>query len=192
MSFSAGILALSGDDFAVVVWVLIVFGASIVKAIRKVLKAGADSNQRRRAQAEARKRWVDPSAEIDLDPGKELWKRLLAGEEEAAPAPPPAVVPSSPEPDPMPVRRTPPDEGLVLPVSDENYAVATGAYEMGAREEHLREQGDVTRPHEDAGESRRRPRLVVERDSLRNAILWSEILGPPVALRRDERCGGLL
>ena len=149
--------------------------------------------------------------------GREAWRRLLEGLGPAAGAEPPEVLPVPEKPAPPPVappqknqghgrpkphrdvgREGLPSEGKVRPPRPEPLpepATHLEAHERkpiaGRESVHAREGRRPLRSRAEAAAADV-PALRPSVRELRRALVWSEVLGPPVALRRlDEGAPGL-
>lgn len=215
MSLAVLQLADAGDRFAALVWVVIALGPALLKILKKVASAVSPGGEGQALDRPTRAPHGRPEASPpDLSDGAERWRRLLAGEEEPAPAAAPVPTPPAREPSARTVERAPeavlgrgprprrpvvrtPDEELVEPSADSAYAVATDAYEIEGQEPSresaaaARDGGEPSTGHAGARVAARVPApLGFDRRSLRAGILWSELLAPPLALRGSEVPGG--
>jgi len=176
------------DRLTGLLWILFVivpFVARIWKASREKKeqerKARADSNSAapRPAPSPAEARTAQRESE---EVGEDIWERMLRGEEPAAPPPRPAPVfadEACPEPGAEALEPAPlsmlgevrePSEAAEVSLESEAEPKPLGALES-APEEAL------------APEAGARARLLLGRGELRRALLYSEILGPPVSMR---------
>lgn len=187
-----------GELLFVVFFVGLPLLRGLMEAAKKKARGGALEPDRARPRSSPRPvppPGSSPEPEDGVD-GRELWERLLRGELPGTETPPPVVVAAPREVvPPVPVVTVEPME-----IADEEQLAEALARE---RAELAQRWGEAALEPIGAGAPDAAPELAAfapatepelaplrfDRFDLRRAVLASEILGPPVSLRRDAAGG---